>query len=138
MKPAHDRWIFNTVAIVCALLVLGFAAGWAYLQYAERQRLSSSYTSLRPVAISQGGHSIAATFAVKTSDADLRWATQNRHALELALQQALLQVDPERALAPNGLRTLQQRLHGTVNSALGVDKVQEVVITDFLVSEGDG
>lgn len=137
LERRPERWIGKTLLIACVLLSLGFAGAWFYMQYEEQQRLSSSYTSLKPLAISRGGHSIGASFAVQTSNADARWALQNRLALESALQQALLQVDPKRVLAPNGLLELQRRLSGEVNATLGSDKVQEIVITDFLVSEGD-
>lgn len=137
-KPApRDRWTINTLLVSCALLLLAFLAVWAFLQYGDRQRRSSSYTSLKPVAVSQGGQSIGATFAVKTSDADVRWAVQNRKAIELALQETLLRIEARRVLAPNGLRELQAGLHDAVNGALGTDKVQEVVVTDFLVSAGN-
>lgn len=119
------------------LLLIAFAAAWWYLQHAERERQSSSYTSLKPVAISRGGHSIAATFAIKTSNADARWATQNRLGIQTALQQALLGVDPVQVRAPGGLHKLQREMQKSINGMLATDKVQEVVITDFLVSEGD-
>lgn len=133
----QENRIFRILVVTCVLLALGFGGAWAYREYMQRQRMSSSYTNLKPIAISQGGHSIAATFAVKTSDADLRWAVQNRLGLEAALHEALLGVDPQRALAPGGLRELQRALQPRLNARLATDKVQEVVITDFLVSEGD-
>lgn len=135
--PVPQRPLARVVLIACALLAIGFAAAWLYLQHAERQRLSSSYTALKRVAISRDGHSIAATIAIKTSDADRRWATQSRPALEAAFQQALLHVEPQQALAPGGLQAFQQGLDEALNRALATDKVQQVVITDFLVSEGD-
>lgn len=134
---AQQRPLARVVLIACALLAVGFAAAWVYLQYAERQRLSSSYTTLQRVAISRDGHSIAATMAVKTSNADKRWAERNRGGLEAALQQALLQVEPTRVLAPGGLLAFQQGLDEALNGTLATDKVQQVVVTDFLVSEGD-
>lgn len=142
MKPGasqaqRERSVLKTLLIAFALLAIGFSATWAYQKYAERQRLSSSYTSIKPVAISRSGYSIAATFVVKTSNADARWAMQNRSGIEAALHQALLGIDPARALAPGGLRELQQDMQARLNRMLGTNKVQEVVITDFLVSEGD-
>ena len=138
MKAPHrDHRLVRILLATCALLVLGFGAAWAYLAYSERQQLSSAYTSLKPVAISHSGHSMAATIAIKTSGSDARWAAQHRLGLEGALQETLLGVDPKRALAPGGLRELQQTLQAQLNARLQTDKVQEVLITDFLVSEGD-
>lgn len=134
-KP--QRPVARIVLIACTLLAIGFAAAWLYMQHAERQRMSSSYTALQRVAISRDGHSIAATIAIMTADADRRWAARNRAGLEAAFQQALLHVEPEQVLAPGGLQTFQQGLDDTLNRALATDKVQQVAITDFLVSEGD-
>ncbi|HVL75813.1 MAG TPA: hypothetical protein VM406_07335 [Noviherbaspirillum sp.] len=117
-----------------AMLMIGFGAAWAWLQHAERQRVTSSFTMLKPLAVSGSGHSVGATLAVKTSEADKRWAGQNRAGLEAALQQALLGADPARALAPNGLVELQHSLRQVANGSLSTDKIQEIVITDFLVT----
>jgi flagellar basal body-associated protein FliL len=138
-KPAQrrERSIVRILLTACTLVAAGFAGAWLYLQYAEQQHLNNTYTPLKRVAISRAGHSIAAGFAVKTSDADARWALQNRDALEAALQQSLLRVDPQQVLAPNGLKALQQRLPQEINTALATSKVREILITDFLVSEGD-
>lgn len=138
LKPQRPRRaVLRIVLSACALLIIGFGAAWLYLQHAERQRLSSSYSTLERVAISRDGHSIAATIAIKTSDADQGWAARNRAGLEAAFQEALLQVEPEQVLAPGGLQVFQQGLDDVLNRRLGTDKVQQVVITDFLVSEGD-
>jgi hypothetical protein len=136
-RNQRERPVLRIVLIAGMLLLIGFAAAWLYLQYAERQRLASSYTSVQPVAISRDGHSIAATFAIRTSKANARWALQNRIGIQAALHQALLGVDPVQARAPGGLRKLQQDMHEALNDLLKTDKVQEVMITDFLVSEGD-
>lgn len=125
------------VGIASVVLLAGFVAVWFYLQYAQRMSREVRYLALPSVAINGSGHSISASFAIKTSGADAGWATKNKQALELVMTQALMELDPKRALAPGGLRTLQNTLRETTNTALHTDKVQEVLVTDFLVSEGD-
>jgi flagellar basal body-associated protein FliL len=58
-------------------------------------------------------------------------------ALETVMKRGLMAVDPQRVRAPNGIRLLQDTLREASNAELHTDKVQEVLITDFLVSEGD-
>lgn len=132
-----ERTVARAVLATCATLLIGFTCVWLYLQYDERQRMASSFTTLERVAISRDGHSIAASIAVKTSDSDLRWAQRNREGLALAFQQVLLTLDPQRVRAPDGLNAFQQELDEMLNRALQTDKIQQVVLTDFLVSEGD-
>lgn len=137
-KPVRrDRSLRKFLALVTLLLAAGFAAAWGYQQYHQEQRLATRYTVLRPVAVGHSGHSISATFAIKTSAADARWAQQNRDGIEAALQQSLMGVDPQRVLAPGGLQAMQQNMHVALNGLLATDKVQQVIVTDFLVSEGD-
>lgn len=132
-----ERPLPGIVLGACAMLLIGFASVWFYLQYAERQRLASSYTMLERVAIGRDGHSIRASIAIQTSDADLRWALRNREGIEVAFQQALLALDPQRIRAPGALHAFQQELDETLNRTLKTDKIQQVLLTDFLLSEGD-
>lgn len=136
-RGQHKRSDWPIALAACAMVLVGFVCVWFYLQYAERQRVNSSFTRLERVAISRDGHSIAASVAIKTSDADLRWAARHREAMGVALQQVLLGLDPQRVRAPGALQTFQQGLDEALNRALRTDKIQQAVLTDFLVSEGD-
>ena len=135
-RPAHDNLLY-VIGIVTVVLAVGFTLAWFYLQYADRQSREINYMKLPDVAISRDGHSISASFAVRTSAADAQWASQNKLALEQVMKQALLAVDPLRVRAPNGLQALQNTVRDASNLTLHTDKVQEVLVTDFLVSEGD-
>ncbi len=136
-RSAHDKHLATVVGIVLAILAAGFAGVWFYLKHMEQLSAEVSYLRMPPIAISRSGHSISATVAIKVSGADAKWASENKRALDQIMQRVLLETDPQRALAPNGLLTLQDTMRAASNVALHTDKVQEILITDFLVSEGD-
>lgn len=136
-RSTRDNLLTYTVAITLAVLATGFAVTWLYLQRAEKLRTEVRYLTLPSVSISRDGHSIAATVAIRTSGADARQVADHQHALEQLAKRALMAVDPVRVRAPGGLQNLQQTLRESANTVLQAGSVQEVLITDFLVSEGD-
>lgn len=138
-KPARDKHLLSIVGIVAVTVVLAacFAAAWIYLQREDRLSREISYLRIPSVSISRDGHSIAASFAFRTSAADGEWAARNKAALEQLMKKALLEADPVASRAPNALLGLQEQLRDTSNAALQTTRIQEVLITDFLVSEGD-
>ncbi|HYD94777.1 MAG TPA: flagellar basal body-associated FliL family protein [Noviherbaspirillum sp.] len=136
-KPAQDRKLSSIVGIVLVVLAAGFAIGWFYLRHEDRQATQINYLRLPEVAISRDGHSIRASFAFRTSAADADWVARNRPALEQVMKQVLLAVDPVQVRAPDGLREFQGQLRDATNGALQSSRIQEVLVTDFLVSEGD-
>jgi hypothetical protein len=136
-RPARDKPLIYTVAIALAVIAAGFAIVWLYLQYLQKKNAEIRYLALPSIAISRDGHSISASFGIRTSGADVDWAAKNKMALETVMKRGLMAVDPQRVRAPNGIRLLQDTLREASNAELHTDKVQEVLITDFLVSEGD-
>lgn len=136
-KPVREKNLVTIVGIVLAVLAVGFGIAWLYMQYEEKQSRKITYLGLPPVAISRDGHSISATFAIRTSAADASWASKNKVALEQVMKQALLAVDPVEARAPGGLKALQDKVREAGNTTLQSERIQEVLVTDFLVSEGD-
>jgi flagellar basal body-associated protein FliL len=136
-RPAHEHRVMYVVGIVLVILVLGFCGAWLYLQHVRQLDREVSYFRLPSVAVSRNGHSMSATFAIKTNGNDANWGAQNNRALEQVMRQVLTDADPQRTHAPGGLQKLQETLKAASNAALNTDKVQEVLVTDFLVSEGD-
>ncbi|HYD60342.1 MAG TPA: flagellar basal body-associated FliL family protein [Noviherbaspirillum sp.] len=136
-KAAREKNLKSVIAIVVAVLAVGFTAAWLYLQYREKQDREIAYLPVPTVAISRDGHSIRASFAIRTSAADAAWAAKNKAALEQVMSHALLEVDPVAARAPGGLQALQDKVRETSNALFQSERIQEVLVTDFLVSEGD-
>lgn len=136
-RPARDRLILSVIGATLVILAAGFGLAWLYMQHAERQSREVAYLHLKSIAISRDGHSISASFGIRTSAADADWAEKNRAALEQTMKRMLVAVDPVQVRAPNGLKTFQDSLRDASNAALQTSRIQEVLITDFLVSEGD-
>jgi flagellar basal body-associated protein FliL len=136
-RPTHEHRVLYVVVTLLVVLALGFCGTWLYLQHARQLDREVSYFRLPSLAVSRNGHSMSATFAVKTNGNDANWGGQNKRALEQVMTKVLMDADPQRVHAPGGLQKLQETLKTSINDALHTDKVQEVLITDFLVSEGD-
>lgn len=136
-RRVRDRTLLKVIGAAIVILAIGFALAWWYMQHAEKQSREIAYLNMPPIAISRDGHSISATFAVRTSAADAKWAEKNKAALQQVMKRMLLELDPVQARGPKGLKTLQDTVREASNVALHTSKVQEVAVTDFLVSEGD-
>lgn len=136
-RPARDRLLLYVIGATLVTLAVGFGLAWLYNQHAERQSREVAFLHLKSIAISRDGHSISASFGIRTSAADADWAEMNKAALEQTMKRMLVAIDPVQVRAPNGLKTFQDALRDASNTALHTSKVQEVLITDFLVSEGD-
>lgn len=136
-RSARDRLLLYAIVATIAALAIGFPLARKYMQHIERQEHEIRFLQLPSIAISRDGHSIAASFAIRTSAGDAEWAKKNKSALEQVMQRALMALDPVDASKPGGLNTFQATLRDASNNALQTSQVQEVLITDFLLSEGD-
>lgn len=135
--PVRDFSLPYVIAGTLLLLAAGFALAWFYLQHRAQLQWETRYLTLPPVAISRDGHSMAATIAVRTSAADAGWIADNKRMLQQIAHRVLMDADPQRMQAPDGLRALQASLREATNAALQTNGVQEMLLTDFLLSEGD-
>lgn len=136
-RSGRDRLLPYAIVATIAVLAIGFPLARMYMQHVDRQNREIRFLQLPSIAISRDGHSIAASFAIRTSAGDAEWAKKNKPALEQVMQRALMALDPVSASAPGGLKAFQDTLRDASNSTLQTSQVQEVLITDFLVSEGD-
>ncbi|OWW22654.1 hypothetical protein [Noviherbaspirillum denitrificans] len=136
-QAAREKNLPLIIAIAIAVLAVGFGGAWLYMQHKEKLERQITYLKLPPVAISHDGFSMRATFAIRTSAADAEWATKNKSTLEQVMKKALLDADPVAAREPGGLQALQEKVRQVGNAALQSQRIQEVLVTDFLVSEGD-
>ncbi|GAB3542784.1 hypothetical protein GCM10027343_15300 [Noviherbaspirillum agri] len=140
-RNSRDRWSAFTVGAALVILAVGFALAWFYMQYRERLSAEVSFLMLPPIAISHSGHSMSATVAVQTSAADAGWAADNKRVLEQVVKRVLMDADPQKVAgaptAPAGLDALQKTLRDASNAELQTTRVQDMLLTEFLVSEGD-
>jgi flagellar basal body-associated protein FliL len=137
-KKNRDNIVLYTVASASLVLFAGFGGAWFYLKHMDKLRSQAFFSKPAPVVTIAGDHSVAATFAVRTTGADATWVQANSHALEQIVKSALTEADMNTVRTPQGLRALQGSLRDAVNAALQTTKVQEVLITDFLVGDTSG
>jgi flagellar basal body-associated protein FliL len=132
----RDRSTVYTVAIALAILLAGFVFAWFYKAHDTQLRSQTVYSKPTRVVAGSGNYSVAVSFAVRTSGADTDLVTENRRVLEQVAQQVLVARDMRQARTPEGMQALQEALRGAFNAALHTDKVQQVLITDFLLASG--
>lgn len=134
-QAARDNSLLVTVCATALLLCIGFAGAWFYLQHKARLRTEISFSKPVTVTTSTRTHSVAASFSIRTSRADAGWVDVNRQAMEQAVLIALASADLDAVLKPGGLRSFQSSLRNALNATLHTDKVEEVLLTDFLVGD---
>lgn len=134
-QPVRDQSLLVTVCVTAVLLCIGFAGAWFYQQHKTRLRTQVFFS--RPVSVTTGTrtHSVAASFVIRTRRTEAGWADDNRHAMEQVVQSTLASADLDAVLRPGGLSSFQSSLRNTLNTALHTDKVEEVLLTDFLVGD---
>lgn len=136
-QAVRDRSVRTLVLVSIVALVVGFGAVWLYFERAQRLAAEVRFVTLPRVAISRDGHSMAATVAIRTDGNAADWAAGHQRGLKEAVKVALMEADPVAVRKPGGIADLQRDIADTCRRVLKTDKVQEAVITDFLVSEGD-
>lgn len=130
----RDRSTVYTVAIALVVLFAGFAFAWFYKTRDTQLHNQTVYSKPTRVVAGSSNYSVAVSFAIRTSGADTSLIADNRRVLEQVAQQVLVARDMRQARTPEGMQALQEALRGAFNAALHTDKVQQVLITDFLLS----
>jgi flagellar basal body-associated protein FliL len=130
--PKRERPILRTVAVACVVLAVGFAAAWYYLQRQDKLRKQTAYSKPVEVSAAVKGYTMRLTFAVRITGADTDWASQNGAAIESAMKEAMTTVRPPQLATPDDMKQFQDRVRSSANAKLNTDKVQDVVVTDYL------
>lgn len=133
-KPVtRDKFVTNTTIAMVLVLVIAFALfGW-YWQQARSNDGAFGYAIVGPLTISAPDYSVAARVAIQTRKSDAAWALANRAALQKIIESQLAAVDPVRVRAPGGLLQLQRNLKDAANRDLKTDKIEQILLTDFLL-----
>jgi flagellar basal body-associated protein FliL len=134
-KIDRDNLIAYTLLATTFVLIAGFAIASAHQKRLVKAQMEPVFLKPFPVVTATRKHSIAATFTVRTRQSDEQWAKSNKAAMEEILKGVLISADLDGGLAPDSLRKLQESLRDTLNTTLQTTKVQEVLITDFLLGD---
>jgi flagellar basal body-associated protein FliL len=127
----------NFLAYLIAVVVIGLAAislfVWSHRAKTERVEVPQvSYSKFGPYQVEAQNYSIAASLSVETNADDAAWAKENQKALDTVFRKLLADsVDSGTLKSPKGLQNLQDALVKGSNAALGTNRVQGVLLTDF-------
>lgn len=124
-----------TVAISAMIIVLmgAFIATWFWWRQNHPALITPDYVALGPLIVSTDTYSVSARIALQSDSADAEWVKQNDAALRRVLQAALMTLDPQQVHSPGGLAALQARLLKTIHEQLSTDKVELLLLTDFIL-----
>ncbi|NDP59374.1 MAG: flagellar basal body-associated FliL family protein [Oxalobacteraceae bacterium] len=135
-SDSRDKFTLVTAALVILLLVATFAAIWFYRQDRLKTEVRQNYTMVGPLVVSTDEYSVGTRMALETSSGDAKWASQNQPAIRAVIESTLRSLDAEQVHMPGGLAALQVALTDAVNKSLKTDKVERILLTDFLLQTG--
>lgn len=130
---ARDYSVFYIAAALLLFLTLAFGVAWYYVKDSPRMMFRSAYLDTGQMIVAVDGYSIAARFSVQTSKDNGDWAIENKKSIAGAIQKALVESDPHKMLTPSDLNTLQSSLRKNGNAFLQTDKIENVLLTEFLI-----
>lgn len=131
-KP--QRSLAPMIGVTTAILVIGFASAWFYFKRSERLENQRVYSKPHEVAVAIKDYTVSATFAVRTNGKNAEWAGKKGAVMEDVVKETLMTASPQRILTPDGMREFQHKLRKEINNRTESDRVQEVLVTDFLFS----
>jgi flagellar basal body-associated protein FliL len=129
-----QRSLAPMIGATTAVLVIGFASAWFYVKRSERLENERVYSKPHEVAVAVKDYTVKATFAVRTNGKNADWAGSKGAVMEDIVKESLMTASPQRILTPDGMREFQNRLRKEINTRTESDRVQEVLVTDFLFS----
>jgi flagellar basal body-associated protein FliL len=136
-KASQAKSKDNFLPYLIAVVFIGLAAialfVWVHARKTDHVDVPQlTYSKFGPYQVEAQGYAIAATLAVQTTDDDTGWAKDNQKALDIVFKKLLADnVDSGTLKSPNGLKNLQDKLAAGSNAALGTNRVQSVLLTDF-------
>jgi len=139
-KPAKkqtDHFMAYTVGLALTIVLIGFVAAWFYFRHGSVSESPVAYATIGPLVIQSPQYSIRATVAVQAAQGQAAWLENNKQSLQFALQAALADVNQQRVRQPDGLAYLSKTLKQRVDDALHTDKVQDILLTDFIIQSND-
>lgn len=129
----RDRFVSVAISAMVVVLLCAFAATWFWWQQRHPATITPEYAALGPLIVSTDAYSVSARIALQSGNADAEWFKKNDAALKRVLQSALMTLNPQQVHAPGGLVTLQSLLLKTIHDQLSTDKVDQLLLTDFIL-----
>jgi flagellar basal body-associated protein FliL len=131
------------VVYLIAIVVIGLAAIaiFVFIHVAKAGKPVApqfTYSKFGPYQVEAQNYAIGATLAVQTSNDDTGWAKENEKTLNTIFRKLLADnVTAATLKSPSGLQDLQTSLAKGANATLGGNRVQTVLLTDFIMQTRD-
>ncbi len=136
-KPkSRDKFTLIAIGLIIFLLVASFAAVWFYRHEQGKTSLRQNYTVVGPLVVSTDEYSVGTSMALETSAGNAEWARNNQSAIRAVIETTLRSLDAQQVHLPGGLAALQVALTAAVNKSMKTDKVEQILLTDFLLQTG--
>ncbi|MDY7573167.1 flagellar basal body-associated FliL family protein [Actimicrobium sp. CCI2.3] len=133
---SRDKVTLIAIGLIIFFLVASFAAVWFYRHEQARIVLRQNYTVVGPMVVSTDEYSVGTTMALETSAENAGWASKNQPAIRAVIETTLRSLDAQQVHLPGGLAALQVALTAAVNREMKTDKVEQILLTDFLLQTG--
>lgn len=130
----QDRFALYVAGIVL-LGLIGISFGIYEIKFANHNSAGLSYIELPQNVINVDGlvARMQATIQVDTGDAG--WLQDNKAQLDGSFKKAAVALDLEALRNPENIPAAQLELQKRINQELKTDKVQAVLLTEFLIQE---
>ncbi|MFT5588482.1 MAG: flagellar basal body-associated protein FliL [Bradyrhizobium sp.] len=136
-KPkSRDKFTLIATGLIIFLLVASFAAVWFYGNERGKTSLRQNYTVVGPLIVRTDEYSVGTRMALETSAENAEWASKNQPAIRAVIETTLRSLDARQVHLPGGLAALQVALTAAVNKGMKTDKVEQILLTDFLLQTG--
>ncbi len=136
-KPkSRDRFTLIAIGLIIFLLLASFAAVWFYRHEQAKTAIRQNYTMVGPLVVSTDEYSVGTSMALETSAENAEWASKNQPAIRAVIETTLRSLDAQQVHLPGGLAALQVALTEAVNKGMKTDKVEQILLTDFLLQTG--
>lgn len=136
-KPTErDKFVTVTASVIVIALLILLTALWFFVYRENPVEASVNFAIIGPIVSGADGYSVSTRVAVQTSKENAEWAEKNRAAVQRVIESTLIDLDPAQVHAVGGLLQLQQRLQETIKRELHTDKVEQILLTDFLLQTG--
>lgn len=133
-KPRKNEYFATfTMGAILMLLVGGFIAAWLHVNSAPKIVVVTAYTQLGSMVIATQNHTIRANISIQTSKEHEEWGKKNKIVIDGIVKNYLADESTQKIIAKNNLATLQNTLKNLANTTLDTDKVEAILITDFLL-----
>ena len=129
----RDRFVLIATCAMIGVLLCAFSASWLWWRQTHPAPIVLDYAMIGPLVVSTDAYSVSARLALQSDNADAAWVKQHEAAMRRVLESVLMSLEPQQVRAPGGLAELQVHLLEAIHRQLATDKVEQLLLTDFIL-----